>query len=163
MKICIFIATFNGVEYISEQLKSIENQTIKDWELVISDDGSTDNTLSIIHKFKENHPQNSIRIIHGPGAGYAENFLSMLRKYQGNGQFFAFSDQDNIWHENKIERALNYLEKIPTDRPGLYCSRTEYVDCLGNQYDPLRYSRNFVLKPSFQNSLVQCLCIKNNS
>ena len=157
VKICIFMATFNGAKYISEQLKSIERQTIRNWELIISDDGSTDDTLSIIQKFKENHPQNFIQVFHGPRAGYAENFLSMLREYKGNGQFFAFSDQDDIWHENKIEKALSYLTTIPDDRPGLYCSRTEYVDSFGNQYIPPRYSRKFVSKPSFQNSLVQCL------
>lgn len=52
-KICIFMATYNGAKYISEQLKSIENQTVKCWELVISDDGSADDTLSIIQNFKK--------------------------------------------------------------------------------------------------------------
>lgn len=161
-KICIFMATYNGAKYISEQLKSIERQTIKDWELVISDDGSTDDTLSVIQKFKKNHPLNSIQVIHGPRSGYAENFLSMLRNYKGKGRYFAFSDQDDIWHENKIEKALNILEKVPDNLPGLYCSRTEYVDSFGKQYTPPRYSREFVLRPNFENSLVQCLAGGNS-
>lgn len=81
----------------------------------------------------------------------------MLKKYKGEARFFAFSDQDDIWHENRIEKALDCLEKIPDNCPGLYCSRTEYVDCWGKQFTPPRYSRKFVLKPNFENSLVQCI------
>lgn len=155
--ICIFMATFNGAKYVSQQLKSFENQTIKNWELVVSDDGSTDDTLSIIQKFKDEHPTHSIKILEGPQNGFADNFLNMLKRYNGKANFFAFSDQDDIWQSHKLENAIKKLESVPTNTPGLYCSRTEYIDQFGNSFTPSQYSRCFTLTPSFTNSLVQCL------
>lgn len=155
--ICIFMATYNGAQYIRQQLESFESQTIRDWELVISDDGSTDETLQIIQNFKEKHPLHSISILNGPKKGFASNFLSMLEKYNGDALFFAFSDQDDVWENNKIENALKKLKTIPSNKPALYCGRTEYINQSGNRYTPAQYSRRFNHKPSFENSLVQCL------
>lgn len=155
--VCIFMATFNGAKFVSQQLKSFENQTIKNWELVVSDDGSTDDTLSIIQKYKDEHPTHSIKILQGPQNGFADNFLNMLKKYDGKANFFAFSDQDDIWQSHKLENAIKKLGKVPTNIPSLYCSRTEYIDQFGNSYTPPQYSRRFTLTPSFTNSLVQCL------
>lgn len=155
--ICIFMATFNGAKFVSQQLKSFESQTIKNWELVVSDDGSTDDTLFIIQKFKEEHPTYSIKILKGPQNGFADNFLNMLKRYDGKADFFAFSDQDDIWQSHKLENAIRKLGKVPIDIPGLYCSRTEYIDQFGKSYVPSQYSRCFTLTPSFTNSLVQCL------
>ena len=152
--ICIFMATFNGAKFVSQQLKSFESQTIKNWELVVSDDGSTDDTLFIIQKFKEEHPTYSIKILKGPQNGFADNFLNMLKRYDGKADFFAFSDQDDIWQSHKLENAIRKLGKVPIDIPGLYCSRTEYIDQFGKSYVPSQYSRCFTLTPSFTNSLV---------
>ena len=151
------MATYNGAKYLRQQLQSFVDQTSSDWELVISDDGSSDSTIKIIKQFQEDHPYFQITLFNGPKQGYAENFLSMLKKYNGQASYFAFADQDDVWRKNKLSKALKYLSALPNNQPNLYCSRTEYIDECSNSYCPRRFSRLFRIKPSFENSLVQCL------
>lgn len=156
-QVCICMATFNGAKYIEEQLISFQNQTMNSWELIISDDGSTDNTLEILNNYAENQNLHVVRVSNGPQQGFAANFLSILMHYEGSAQYFAFSDQDDIWFVDKLERALKKLSNVSSDIPALYCSRTEFVNEKGEPFIPPKYSKKFSIKPSFENSLVQCL------
>lgn len=155
--VCIFMATYNGAAYIEEQLQSIANQTIKNWELVVSDDGSSDNTLEIIQSFKLGRTDHRITIKNGPQLGFASNFMSMVNEYNGKANFFAFSDQDDIWNKNKLERAVLWLKNVDSNTPALYCARTEFVNQYGQPFSPKAYSKLFVIKPCFENSLLQCI------
>lgn len=109
--ISVCMATYNGEKYIKEQIESILCQIGKDDEVIISDDGSTDNTLKIINslcdnrikvytnkKTKESRSINSITC----------NFENALNQSKGDIIFLA--DQDDIWLDNKIECSLKYLE-----------------------------------------------------
>ncbi len=153
-KIAILMATYNGELYLQEQLKSIKNQTLTNWDLWVSDDDSTDNTLSILEEFKkEVSTNNKVYIVRGPKKGSNSNFWSMVLNKDIKADYFAFADQDDIWYEDKLEKGLSsILEKnIPLS---LYCARTEIVNKEGEfQF----YSPLFKLKPSFLNALVQSL------
>ena len=147
------MCTKDGAAFLGEQLDSIAKQTHPNWDLFVSDDGSTDETLAIIEHFAKNQTQN-ITIRNGPRNGVCANFLSLAADPTIDAHFFAFSDQDDIWHRDKLRRALNWLITVPCDVPGLYCGRTELMSPAGRVYG---YSPLFTRPPNFRNALVQSL------
>lgn len=152
-EVAILMATYQGQDFIFEQLNSIASQSYCNWKLYVSDDGSKDATLEIIKRFS--HEKGiSIPVYKGPGKGFVKNFLSMLSREDITGDYFAFSDQDDIWHPEKLEKALAWLNTIPASTPALYCTRTHLIDSKGNS---LGYSPLFKRKPEFSNALIQSI------
>lgn len=97
MKVSICIATYNGQKYLKAQLDSIISQLSLDDEIIISDDGSSDDTLSIISAYKDSR----IKIIHNQFEhGYTPNFENALR--HSSGDIIVLSDQDDVWMPNKL-------------------------------------------------------------
>ena len=109
--ISVVIATFNGEKYIIEQLNSIENQTIKPDEVIISDDNSTDNTLKLINEFQLSSKLKIILLNNKKRLGYAKNFERALLR--SNGDYVFLSDQDDFWLPNKISFMINLAKKYP--------------------------------------------------
>ena len=109
-KIKILLACYNGEKYISTQLDSIINQSYSNWELLISDDGSSDNTLSIIKEFCAK--DNRIYIINESltKQGACQNFGNLLKTALDiEWDFVMFADQDDFWYENKIQLTLDSM------------------------------------------------------
>ena len=151
--VIIFMATFNGSKYIGDQLNSIIKQNYKNWSLIISDDNSSDDTIKIIKKFIKANPKQKISLINGPQKGYANNFLSMVCNKNFEADYYAFSDQDDIWLSSKIEVAINKLNTFRVKNiPLLYCGRTNYVS---ENLKMLGMSPLFKKRPSFKNAIVQ--------
>lgn len=103
--ITVCIATFNGEKYIREQLNSILFQLSLQDEVIVSDDGSTDNTISIIKSFNDKR----IKIIdgvyrHSPTL----NFENALKEAKGDYIFLA--DQDDVWKDDKVKICLKWLQ-----------------------------------------------------
>lgn len=117
-KVAILMATYNGAEYIAEQLDSILKQSFTDWELYIHDDGSTDNTIGIVKSYVDMYPQ-KIHLIEGPSTGGAKsNFFFLMSRVSCD--YVMFSDQDDYWLPDKIEKTFNKMlslennqEKVP--------------------------------------------------
>ena len=153
LRVAILMCTKNGEAFIDGQLKSIADQTHEDWILVVSDDGSSDETLSKIKKFAADYPQKTT-IRSGPRRGVCANFLSLANDPTIDADYFAFSDQDDIWHPDKLRRSLDWLVTVPPGTPGMYCGRTELItiDRRSCGCSPL-----FSRAPTFQNALVQNL------
>lgn len=152
-KVVILMATYNGQNYLAEQLESIVSQTHKNWELWVSDDGSVDQTNSILKNF-QNQSNQTMVIKDGPKKGFAENFLSLVPIVETRSDYYAFADQDDIWEPNKLKYAIDWLKTIPENRPALYCSRTKLVD---ENLNDIGFSPLFERKPSFLNALVQSI------
>ena len=152
--ITMLLATFNGAAHIGAQLESFCAQTHKDWSLLASDDGSTDDTCEIIRQFARQHPERRITLLRGPGKGSAINFLSLLRA-AGSSPYVAFSDQDDVWYPDKLARALTALKQC--SGAGLYGGRTTIAD---ENLRPLRTSlmfRRVAVARSASSSLIQHL------
>lgn len=147
------MATYNGAPYLEKQIESINRQTFQDWELWVSDDGSSDNTLEILNSFVSD----KVRISMGPRKGFVQNFLSLTTRCDKDYEYYAFSDQDDIWFPNKLERAVECLSDIPPNIPALYCSRTEIVNNKGIQFTPPLYSKLMSIPPTFRHALVQAI------
>ena len=98
------MATYNGERFLQDQLESIAGQTLLPYELVITDDGSSDGTLDIIKEFSKGAPfpvllhRNKMRL------GYADNFLKAASLCRGD--LIAFSDQDDVWLDHKCARCI---------------------------------------------------------
>lgn len=152
-RIAILLATYNGERYLAEQLESLLSQTHQNWTLHVSDDGSSDDTLNILQRYKADIGDR-LGIFQGPRQGFAANFLSMAARDTIVADYFAFCDQDDLWHPDKLERALAWLQQCPDHTPALYCSRTRLVSAQGN---PRGLSPLFQRRPSFRNALVQSL------
>lgn len=151
-KVTILLATYQGQKYLHEQLDSLINQTYSNIGIWASDDGSTDNTYSILQNHKNKFGEKNFIILRGPQKGFAFNFLSLLCNTDLHSEFYAYSDQDDIWGKDKIRRAVDWLTAMPPHIPLLYCSRTQLVDANNNH---ISFSPLFTRKPSFANALVQ--------
>lgn len=108
--ISVAMTTYNGEKYLREQLDSLKNQTRIPDEIIICDDCSSDNTVSIIKDFIENNPKMKIAFcLNKKNVGYKENFRNAIR--MTNGDIVFLCDQDDIWHNNKIEVMCDILGK----------------------------------------------------
>jgi glycosyltransferase involved in cell wall biosynthesis len=154
--VIILLPAFNGAAHIGAQLQSIADQSFRAWQLWVADDGSTDATIDIVDRFARAHSQ-TVRCLAGPRKGVTANALGLLTTPDlPSGTAIAFCDQDDVWHPQKLERALSTLAK--QNGPALYCSRTE----IGLDPDgPLRRSPDWNRPPSFTNALVQSIAGAN--
>lgn len=103
VKLSVVIATFNGEKFIAQQLESILPQLCEDSEIIISDNGSTDRTVELISAFNDKR----IQLLRCNRKGPISNFENALRNAKGDIIFL--SDQDDVWIENKVEVATQYL------------------------------------------------------
>jgi glycosyltransferase involved in cell wall biosynthesis len=152
--VAILLATYNGARHLAEQLDSIVAQTHDDWTIHASDDGSTDGTLALLLTYRERLGADRLVLWQGPRAGYSRNFMSMLHREGIDGDYVAFSDQDDVWDADKLQKALLALDAVPPDRPALYGGRSRLIDEAGR---PFGLSPLFGRRPSFANALVQSL------
>ncbi len=107
--ISVAMATYNGEQFIHEQIASIlKNLNEKD-ELIISDDDSTDRTIPIILSFKDRR----IHVIKGPKKGVKQNFANAIASCKG--KYIFLSDQDDLWHKEKVEKILEVFQKERCD------------------------------------------------
>lgn len=102
------MATYNGAEYLKEQLDSLASQTRLPSELVVSDDDSNDDTVAIVERFAQAAPF-PVVICTGDRSGYGQNFLRAARNCRGD--LIAWCDQDDIWLPNKLARCCSEFEK----------------------------------------------------
>jgi glycosyltransferase involved in cell wall biosynthesis len=150
--VAILMCTCNGQDFLEQQLQSFVAQSHCAWKVVASDDASIDNTRSILQRYQEAWGEDKLTVCTGPGKGFAANFLSLVCKADISADYFAYSDQDDIWEPAKLKLAVDWLQSVPSHVPALYCSRTRLVDEAnrGIGLSPL-----FSKPPCFANALMQ--------
>lgn len=151
-KVAILLCTYHGEHYLAEQLDSFATQTHTNWEVWASDDASVDQTLDILKSYQSAWGSEKLSIKAGPQKGFAANFLSLLCNPCIEADFYAFSDQDDVWDEKKLSAALSLLGEVPSEIPALYCGRTLLVD---EQNKEIGLSPLFSRPPCFANALLQ--------
>ena len=128
-KIAVLLATYNGENYISEQIESIFAQTEKDWMLYVHDDGSKDTTQQILKKYVADYPE-QIVLVDGPATGGAKtNFLYLFQQVEA--PFYMCCDQDDVWLPDKIEvtkKEMDNLVRGDEDKPCLVFTELRVVD-----------------------------------
>lgn len=128
MKIAVLMSTYNGHNYLDEQMESLFNQTLKEnMTVYIRDDGSTDDTIKIIEKWKR---KINIILYKEKNVGPAKSFWELFTNTSIKADFYAFCDQDDIWDSNKLEKGIQKIkdEQVET----LWCSNCRIVDSKGN-------------------------------
>lgn len=148
--VAVLVATYNGAVNLQKQLDSFRDQTLIPKLILISDDGSTDDTREISQRFSDLNPGLSVRLLQGPHKGVSNNFLYLINQVPDHIDMVFLSDQDDIWFAEKLARGVAMLE----DQKGvaLYCGRTLEWDAKQNQR---RLSRLPAKPPSFQHAIVQ--------
>lgn len=151
-KVAVLMCTLNGAPFLKEQLLSFVSQTHENWELWVSDDGSSDQTLDILQGAQTDWGSDRIKIVEGPRQGFAANFLSLACRSEISADYYAFSDQDDVWLPLKLQRALELLKNEPHENAVLYGSRTQLTDATGKVLGLSKLTPRFL---NFRNALVQ--------
>lgn len=112
--VAVVLATYNGEQFLTEQLESIVNQSYKDWHIVASDDGSNDKTLELLAEFSTSHPGMMTVVSHKGHGGACENFLDALNDALSmtDASYLAFCDQDDFWERDKLEASMTVLQDL---------------------------------------------------
>ena len=130
--IAIIMGVYNGEKYIKEQIGSIIAGDCKDWKLFIFDDGSKDNTEKIVKEFIKNYPDKIYFEKNRENFGAAGNFFNGTKRVKEElapeAEYFCFSDQDDVWVEDKLSRSLAKIKEIEGGRPALVFSDVAITD-----------------------------------
>ena len=118
------MATYNGAEFVSQQIESILQQSYKDFELLICDDCSKDNTVEILKEY-EIKDKRIKAVVNEANLGFKKNFEKLISLC--NGDYIAFCDQDDIWTTDHLEILLNEIKD-----KDLICGNAELIDKTGN-------------------------------
>lgn len=116
-KIDILLATYNGAEYISQQIDSLLGQTNQDWRLIAHDDGSTDKTVEILKGYQIAHPNKVVILEDGVKCGGAKNNFSHLLVHS-SAPYIMFCDQDDVWLKDKVDLTFKRMLDEASRRPG---------------------------------------------
>lgn len=134
--IAILMATYNGGEYLREQINSIIGQSVKGWTLYVHDDGSSDDTNNILEEYGAQN-DNIVTLKYPSQKGAKNNFLSLVRMVEAD--YYLFCDQDDVWQKNKIEHEIREMKEMEIkygNVPLLVFSDLEVVDKNMNVISP---------------------------
>lgn len=133
--ITILMSTYNGAQYLEEQLDSIFKQKMVDFKLLVRDDGSTDETVNILKKYQEKYA--NLTYYCGNNLGCAKSFYQLVLDAPES-EYYAFADQDDVWDDIKLYSAYIKI-KDHNNLPALYCSATRLVN---QDLEPIYSSTN---------------------
>lgn len=153
--VAILLATFNGARYLAAQLDSLQKQTVTNWRLYVSDDGSTDGTLEILKRYEAAWGSDKLQYRSGPQQGFAQNFLSLACDPNIHADYYAFCDQDDVWLPDKLNVAIAHIRQA-SDQETVYAygGRTIYTDARLNR---IGLSPLFTSPRTFRNALVHSI------
>lgn len=146
----VMMAAYNGEKYIREQIDSILAQEGVAVELAVRDDGSTDATRSILDEYQA---KGQLSWYTGENLRPCRSFLHLLFNAPER-EFYAFSDQDDYWHTDKLVTAVKKLEEIREDKPLLYFSSKKIVD---ENLKPMDAADTAVNNVSYNAALLNCV------
>ena len=136
----VIVALYNGERFIKEQLDSIKNQTIEADEVIIADDGSKDQSIEIVKRYIQDNNLSKWRlVVNEVNKGWAKNFISNASVAKG--KYIFFSDQDDMWAQNKIEVMIDTMEK--NKNINLLCGDNDFIcyDGYDQSFDAKDFSR----------------------
>ncbi|MBL4707507.1 MAG: glycosyltransferase family 2 protein [Flavobacteriales bacterium] len=111
----ILLSTYNGSRFLREQLDSIVNQSYRNWQLLIRDDGSSDGTEAIIEEYCTKHANRIKFVSGGKGGDASSSFISMLHFVDS--PYIMFCDQDDVWVTEKVQNAFNAIQSLEKQNP----------------------------------------------
>lgn len=125
----ILMSTYNGADYICEQLDSLYDQIGIIVNLFVRDDGSTDNTIELIEHYRNKF--HSIKIYKEHNIGATRSYYALSRKVLSENvpcEYYAFCDQDDIWKKDKVIKGILALKDMNSKKPLLYYTNLTILD-----------------------------------
>lgn len=156
----VLMSTYNGEKYLREQIDSILEQELVTVKLLVRDDGSSDSTLNILADYPD------ISVIKGRNIGVGKSFMTLLTE-AGDADYYAFSDQDDVWHKDKLIRAIEAIKKSDKQgKPILYGCNQRCIDSEG-QFLYTRFPSDYKLPVKeeclFRNDIPGCTMVINKA
>ena len=170
-KVQILLATYNGENFLREQLDSIINQEYNFWELLIHDDGSNDNTILILNEYQNNFP-NKIRLLIDQKifSSASKNFFHLMENRSREANLYCLCDQDDIWHKSKLKFFVERYNSKEDKEPLLIHSDLSLIDDKGqlleNSHNKLiNNQKNFISKNTalYYNAVPGCALSINSA
>ena len=151
--VSIIMPSYNSGKFISESILSIQQQTYNNWELIITDDCSSDNTIDIIKTFqKEDFRIKLLLLSSNSGAGVARNNCKKFAK----GRYVAFCDSDDKWKNEKLTSQLQFMKK---HNLSLTYSSYDSVDSNGNFERKINIPKTITYSKILRNNYLGCLTV----
>lgn len=145
--VSVIIPTYNCGAFIGKTIESVQAQTYTDWEMVIVDDCSADNTREVVERYAEKDHRIHYHILpENSGAAVARTKAMQL----ANGNFMAFLDSDDLWMPDKLQRQLDFMQK---NNYAFTCTAYEQIDEDGNL---LNKTVKTVEKTNYNRLLLDC-------
>jgi teichuronic acid biosynthesis glycosyltransferase TuaG len=157
-KVSVIMPCYNSSRFIIDAIESVQNQTYEKWELIIVDDGSTDDTVSKIKNIIKK--DNRIKLFvnkQNSGAAMSRNKAISL----ATGRYIAFLDSDDLWHPNKLEKQLRFMQE-----GDLAFTFTMYslIDEEGKELNKVvRIPNKINYKDLLKNTIIGCLTVMIDS
>ena len=104
--VSIITPSYNSEKYIKETINSVQNQTYQNWEMIITDDGSVDNSVSVIEEMKKNDSRIKLHKMANSGPAFARNNSIKNAK----GQYLAFLDSDDLWFPEFLSTSISFVK-----------------------------------------------------
>ncbi len=151
-KVAVLMAVFEDARFLPEQLSSIRAQSHENFELWISRDCDGEDVGAVLEEHAPTFGADRFFVLEGPKQGCSANFFSLVFNPEIRADYFAYSDQDDVWYRDKLSRAVAVLERAPDAVPALYGSRTRLI---GENGRDLGLSPLYRRPPCFRNALAQ--------
>lgn len=149
--VSIITPTYNSEKYISETIQSIQAQTYTNWELLITDDSSSDQTIKTVKSFQENDSRIRLyKLEKNQGAGIARN-NSIIK---ATGRYIAFCDSDDQWKPAKLEKQVKFMK---THKLAFTYTSYETINEEGKLIGKVSSPTNLILQDMLRNNYVGCL------
>lgn len=144
-KVNILLSAYNGEKFIADQIESLLAQDYPSIAIHIRDDGSTDGTLDILHRYAADHP--SIKVYEGVNTGYRKSFAWLLANCR-DADYYAYCDQDDHWMPDKIGRAVRALEQYDARTPAIYIGDFYWgdADCSPQRANGSAFKKHSLIK-----------------
>lgn len=148
-RICVMLSSYNGENYIEQQLQSLYEQKGVEVDIIVRDDGSKDGTLDILRRWEA---EGKLKWYAGENLGWAMSFMHLLVN-SSEYDYYSFCDQDDIWQEDKLATAVATLQQAQSG-PACYFSNLTYWK------EGVPQRKVFIPAPYFDRHtcLVQCPC-----
>lgn len=152
----VLLSAYNGEKYIAQQIDSILEQSYKNIEIYVRDDGSTDKTVQIVEAYVKS---GRVHLEKGDNVGFIKSFFWLVEN-SGEADYYAYADQDDVWFPDKIAMAMEKLEGTTTEKPVLYFSAYDFYD---GELNFVAHQKAGKKQPTFRNALVDCMPLGFNT
>lgn len=139
-KVSVIIPVYNAEKYVAATIKSVLSQTYENFEIIIVDDGSPDNSIEVCKLFKDSR----IKIIRQKNKGLAGARNTGIRHAQGD--YLAFIDADDMWLPEKLEKHVLHLDN--SSKVGISFSRSAFINEAGQHLNTYQMSKLKDIQPS---------------